>query len=107
VVNPVRKAWCLHYLRWIGAEPLALMGCDFDELSAEPDSRAWILKDECVPTSSRWLGCDARNISYGIVRHLYYVLPGWIRDRVRRSVLPDWLQTHARMAIPSKVLRRR
>ena len=30
--NPVRKAWCRRYLRWIGRERLAVMGYDRDEL---------------------------------------------------------------------------
>ena len=25
--NPVRKTWCRRYLRWIGLERLAVMGC--------------------------------------------------------------------------------
>jgi len=94
LVNPIRKAWCRRYLRWIGAERLALMGYEFDKLLAELDS---------VPTSSQWLGSDVRNIGYGQFRHLYrawifkdedYFLPGWVRDRARRSILPDWLQAY-------------
>jgi hypothetical protein len=107
LTNPIRKAWCRRYLRWIGAERLALMGYDVDELLAELDS---------VPTSLRWLGSDARNIGYGLARHLYrawifkdedYIFPGWVRDRVRRSVLPGWLQTYARKGPPSKALQSR
>jgi Sulfotransferase family len=37
ISNPVRKAWCRRYLRWIGAERLAVMGYDLDGLLAELD----------------------------------------------------------------------
>jgi hypothetical protein len=35
VRTPVRRAWARRYLRWIGAERLALMGYDLDTLLAE------------------------------------------------------------------------
>jgi hypothetical protein len=37
ISNPVRKAWCRRYLRWIGPERLAVMGYDLDRLLAELD----------------------------------------------------------------------
>jgi hypothetical protein len=107
LVNPIRKAWCHRYLRWIGAERLALMGYDFNELLAQLSS---------LPTSPRWLASDMRNICYGQARHLYrawifkdedYVFPGWVRDRARRSSLPNWLQAYMRRGTLSKALRRR
>ena len=36
--NPVRKAWCHRYLRWIGQERLAVMGRVLDVLIAELDA---------------------------------------------------------------------
>ncbi len=33
--NPVRRAWCARYLHWLGAERLAAMGYDLDELQHE------------------------------------------------------------------------
>lgn len=36
--NPVRKAWCRRYLRWIGSERLAAMGYDLDALLADLDA---------------------------------------------------------------------
>jgi hypothetical protein len=71
---------------------------------------------DSVPTSPRWLGSDVRNIGYGQVRHLYrawifkdenYVLPGWVRDRARRSNLPHWLQAYMRRSTPSEAPRSR
>lgn len=32
LANPLRKAWCSRYLRWIGEEDLKLMGYDFNEV---------------------------------------------------------------------------
>jgi hypothetical protein len=107
LTNPIRKAWCRRYRRWIGAERLALMGYDFNELLAELDS---------LPTSPRWLGSDALNIGYGLARNLYrawifkdedYVFPGWVRDRARRGVLPNWLRAYTTRGTPSKALRSR
>jgi hypothetical protein len=37
--NPLRKEWCRRYLRWLGAERLALMGYDLDGLLAELDAQ--------------------------------------------------------------------
>jgi hypothetical protein len=31
MAGPLRQAWCRRYLRWLGAERLALMGYDHDE----------------------------------------------------------------------------
>ena len=38
--NPLRKAWCRRYLRWIGEERLKIMGYDFNQLSRDLDSAA-------------------------------------------------------------------
>jgi len=32
ICNPVRRAWCSRYLRWLGRERLAVMGYDVDQL---------------------------------------------------------------------------
>lgn len=36
--NPMRKAWCRRYLRWIGAERLRVMGYDLEALQHELDA---------------------------------------------------------------------
>jgi hypothetical protein len=36
--NPLRKAWCRRYLRWLGERRLKIMGYDFNELSRDLDS---------------------------------------------------------------------
>jgi hypothetical protein len=35
LTNPLRRAWCDRYLRWIGQRRLAVMGYDLEELRAE------------------------------------------------------------------------
>ena len=53
--TPVRKRWSKGYLRWIGAERLAVMGYDLEELLREL---------EAVPSSPRRLGSDVARASY-------------------------------------------
>jgi hypothetical protein len=59
--NPVRKAWCRRYLRWIGRDRLAVMGYDLDGLIAELDS---------VPMSYRRVGSDVGRGCWGLIRDL-------------------------------------
>jgi hypothetical protein len=82
--NPVRKAWSRRYLRWIGADRLATMGYDLNELLAELDS---------LPTSSRRLGSDLLLGGYGpifqlfepsILKHKLQLLPAWHRIHTHR-----------------------
>jgi hypothetical protein len=49
LTNPLRKAWCRRYLRWLGKERLAVMGYDLAALEAELAS---------VPGDWRRLGPD-------------------------------------------------
>lgn len=49
LANPFRKRWCRDYLRWIGAERLAMMGYGLDDLLAELDA---------VPAATEKLGSD-------------------------------------------------
>lgn len=62
--SPIRKRWAHDYLRWIGAERLAIMGYELDELLAELDG---------VPTKVRGSVSD-------LVRGSY-----WWADRVGRD----------------------
>ena len=82
--NPVRKAWCRRYLRWIGRERLAVMGYDLDALTAELDA---------VPMSYRRVGSDLGRGCWGllrdvsephILRHKIQKLPAWNRIHVHR-----------------------
>ena len=47
--NPIRKAWCRRYLRWLGADRMAAMGYDLDEtleaLQAAPTTTRYLLSD--------------------------------------------------------------
>lgn len=57
--NPVRKAWCRRYLRWIGKDRLAVMGYNLDGLIADLDA---------LPTSYRRIGSDVGRGSWGLIR---------------------------------------
>ena len=54
--NPVRQAWCRRYLHWIGAERLALMGYEMDDLIKELDKAA---------SGARHVGSDLLRMAYG------------------------------------------
>jgi hypothetical protein len=57
LANPIRKTWCRNYLKWIGKDPLEVMGYNFDKLSAELNA---------IPSGIHRLGSDLFYISYGI-----------------------------------------
>lgn len=74
--NPLRKAWCRRYLRWIGAERLAVMGYDLaellDALDAAPASGRFLLSD--VPNmawaaAARWIEPWILNQKWEALRH--------------------------------------
>jgi hypothetical protein len=79
--NPVRKAWCRRYLRWLGRERLALMGYDLDELLAGLDS---------LPASRRRVASDLGRGCWGLVRDLSE--PGILRQKL--ALLPAWRRIH-------------
>jgi hypothetical protein len=77
--NPVRKAWCKRYLRWLGEERLKIMGYSMEELISE-------LND--VESSPKNIGSDIMRISFGfiyfsldfrILRHKLRAIPPWYR----------------------------
>lgn len=75
--NPLRKTWCRHYLHWIGAERLKIIGYDLEELLAELDA---------IPTSLHMLGSDMLRMPYGVA---YRALePKVMLQKLR--LLPDW-----------------
>lgn len=55
--NPVRKTWAKHYLKWIGAQRLHLMGYDIELLLTE-------LK--ATPQSLFFMGSDILRIGFGL-----------------------------------------
>jgi len=61
LANPIRKAWCKRYLRYIGKERLAMMGYDIVELLTELNS---------IPSSLFFLGSDILRIPYGLAFRL-------------------------------------
>ena len=59
--NPVRKAWCRRYLKWIGKERLAVMGYSLEKLLIELDAS---------PSNLRMVGPDLIRIIYGNASNL-------------------------------------
>lgn len=54
--NPLRKAWCRRYLKWIGEERLAIMGYDYKLLLSELNA---------IPFSLKHLFSDILRMIYG------------------------------------------
>lgn len=79
--NPVRKAWCRRYLRWIGRDRLAVMGYDLDGLIADLDS---------LPASYRRIGSDVGRGCWGLIRDLSE--PRILGQKLAR--LPAWNRIH-------------
>lgn len=80
--NPVRKAWCRRYLRWIGKERLAVMGYDMnhllDELEAAPATFRRTLSDAVrIP-----IGAGFCAIEPYITKDKLLLLPRWHRIHV-------------------------
>ena len=64
VSTPVRKAWCRRYLRWLGADRLAMMGYSQAELLAELDglqSRGGNLAVDVLDTAGSLARAAVRN----------------------------------------------
>ena len=57
LANPVRRAWCRRYLRWLGADRIAAMGYDLDILLDELDG---------LPRSARFLASDTLLVPYDV-----------------------------------------
>lgn len=61
ICNPMRKAWCERYLKWIGSDRLETMGYSLPELLGELEE---------VTPGYRRLGVDAVDVSESLVREL-------------------------------------
>lgn len=68
--NPLRKAWSRRYLRWIGAQRLAVMGYDLEDLLRQLDE---------VPSVTDHLAGDAARVARSALREPF-------RARARRIV---------------------
>jgi hypothetical protein len=78
--NPMRKAWCRRYLRWLGAERLAVMGYDLDVLLEDLDG---------VPTSRRFVASDVLLMPYDVAyRTLELSMMGRKMSAIRNGELP-------------------
>lgn len=81
LANPLRKAWCRRYLRWLGRERLAVMGYDLDDLLRELAS---------LPNSYRHVASDAWRGSYGLGYDL--LEPKIFRQKL--GMIPAWRRVH-------------
>jgi hypothetical protein len=81
LANPIRKAWCRRYLRWLGRERLALMGYDLDVLLGELAA---------IPSSPRYLFSDVAQIVFGFFYAWFE--PAILRDKLKR--LPVFWRIH-------------
>ena len=61
ICNPVRRAWCDRYLRWLGHERLAIMGYDEDVLLRDLQS---------VPMSAHKIGPDIEDLGVLALREI-------------------------------------
>jgi Sulfotransferase family len=73
LANPLRRAWCRRYLRYLGAERLALMGYDLEEMLGELDAQP--------PAAEHLLG-DLRRLAKDVVTEP-------IRVRTRKTGSPN------------------
>jgi hypothetical protein len=69
--NPLRRAWCRRYLRFLGSERLEVMGYPLQELLLELDSQ---------PSGTAWLARDLVSLVADIVKEP-------VRVRIRRQGL--------------------
>jgi hypothetical protein len=81
LTNPIRKAWCRRYLRWLGSERLATMGYDLQELLSALDS---------ISLSMKFVGADIFGMGEGLVECL---LETEI-IKYKLKALPNWYKVH-------------
>lgn len=74
MANPIRKSWCRRYVRWLGAERLAQMGYDRDELLDQVAS---------IRAGARHVESDLPRAAVGFARR-------WMRTRVVQAPFPLW-----------------
>jgi hypothetical protein len=74
MANPIRKAWSVRYLRWLGRDRLATMGYDLDTLLAEVAA---------IPTRVDHVASDMFRNARGLAIRS-------IRGRLINSSLPMW-----------------
>jgi hypothetical protein len=75
LANPIRKAWCRRYLRFLGTERLSVMGYDRENMTAELNSQ---------PTSLEWMISDSGQLAKDLVKE-----PIRARTRSRRVGAPN------------------
>jgi len=66
LASPVRRAWCRHYLKWLGERRLKVMGYNqdalFDQLNSEPNSWRTVPSDIARLVFSRFASHNIRSL---------------------------------------------
>lgn len=81
--NPLRKFWCRRYLSWIGAERLAVMGYDKDELFKQVSD---------IPFTLRYLFTDCFRMLGGIFYSFFE--PVIFRDKLKKLIRHQPINAH-------------
>lgn len=62
LANPLRKAWCRRYIKWIGRERLTVMGYDQERLMGELNA---------LPFSLQFVGTDIYQMPYSLAWNIF------------------------------------
>lgn len=84
LASPFRKAWCRHYLNWIGRERLAVMGYDLDALTKELNA---------IPSHYRGLVADLYQTGRGAA--ICALEPRIFTEKAK--LLPSWHRVHTHL----------
>jgi len=83
LANPLRKAWCRRYLRWIGEERLKIMGYELDSLLRALNE---------LPSTGRYLFSDVLMTVYGAISHV--IEPRMMRHKFQALRSGDRMYMH-------------
>lgn len=84
LANPIRKAWCRDYLKWIGEERLAVMGYSLNQILVELDS---------IPLTFHKIDSDIVRMTYGITHCA--LEPYLMKQKLQNLNDWKWIYTHA------------
>jgi hypothetical protein len=79
IVNPIRKAWCRHYLQWIGRGRLKMMGYELDTLLDELENNSSGIQYVVSDAVRAVYGVVDSALELGILKRKLQYLPSWYR----------------------------
>jgi hypothetical protein len=82
LANPLRRAWCRRYLRYLGSSRLAVMGYDIEQLIDELDSQP-VSMNSVIPDFGRMLMDIAKEPIRVRIRRLGIGGPNVIRELIK------------------------